>query len=100
MSAAAGEPSVGAVVPLRAAGGRGPLVVFAQRGSFRILWLCERLVVLDDSLDLRAAALLHPLQIHHVGRHAGELVRHADLTGGGRADGSRGRLIQILCFYK
>lgn len=49
------------VGPLGAAGGRGPLVAPAQGGAFRILRLCERLVFLDDSLDHRAAALLHPL---------------------------------------
>lgn len=70
------------MVPVRAAGGAGSLVVPAQYGSSGILWLCERLVVLEDPLDHRAAALLHTLQVDHVRRHAGQLVGHADLTGG------------------
>lgn len=37
--------------PLRAAGGRGSVVVPAQSGAFRILWFREWLIVLDDSLD-------------------------------------------------
>ena len=80
-------------VPLGgAAGGGRPLVVPAQGGCFGIFVLWDRLVVLDDPLQSSAAALLHSLQIHHEGGHAGELVGNADLRGGRVTSG-------ITCYH-
>lgn len=67
------------VAPLRAAARGRPLVAPAQHRSFRILGLCGWLVVMGDAVEQGSAALLHPLQIHHIRRHSGKLLGHADL---------------------
>lgn len=72
-------------VPLRAAARGRPLVAPPQHRSFGILGLCGRLVVMGDAGEQGSAALLHPLQIHHIRRHGGELLGHADLMEDRRA---------------
>lgn len=66
-------------LPLRAAAGGRPLVAAAQRRPFGLLGLCGGLVAVGDAVENSPAALLHPLEIHHVGGHGGQLLGHADL---------------------
>lgn len=73
------------MVPLRAAARGRPLVAPAQHASFRILGLCGWLVVMGDAVEQGSATLLHPLQVHHIRGHSGELLGHADLRGNRQA---------------